>query len=308
MPLPEEWRSILEGIWYEETHHSTAIEGNTLVLKEVQLLLFEGRAIGRKELHEYLEVQGYANAAEWVYTQARRDDREPAEHLVSIAEIRQIHALVVEQAWLQRPPDQLDPNEGPGALRRKNIEAFAAGMRPPDWTQVSSLLTDWVDKIKGGFVGGTGRHAMEDVADLHAEFERIHPFRDGNGRVGRLVMNLILVRSGYPPAIIYKQDRTTYLRGLQRADSGDPGLLGELLARAVKNSIDRFILPGLAGPHRLVPLSALTDKVLSHNALVLAAQRGRLQATQRRGQWYSSQRWVETYKASRYQRRRGDSP
>ncbi len=70
LPSPLEASDIWKGIWYEEAHHSTAIEGNTLVLKQVELLLAEGRAVGDKQLKEYMEVKGYADAAEWVYGQA----------------------------------------------------------------------------------------------------------------------------------------------------------------------------------------------------------------------------------------------
>lgn len=302
LPLPDEARAIWEGIWYEETHHSTAIEGNTLLLKEVQLLLFEGKAVGSKELRAYLEVQGYANAAEWVYARAVKVAPHSGGSYVTLQELREVHRQVVEPVWLQFPPERLDAKEGPGSFRRHDIEAFSDGMKPPPWPNVHAIVSDWVERANhGGF--GDSRHAIEDFADLHAEFERVHPFRDGNGRVGRLLLNLLLVRYGYPPAVIYKKDRTKYLQGLRRADGGDPGLLGELLARAVKHSVDRFILPGLAGPHKLVPLSALVDKDISHNALVLAAQRGRLQATQRRGQWYSSKHSVDEYKASRYKRK-----
>ena len=112
----------------------------------------------------------------------------------------------------------------------------------------------------------------------------------------------MLVRSGYPPAVIHKRDRGTYLHGLNRADGGDPGLLAELLARAITSSVEHFILPGLAGPLKLVPLASLSRKDLSHNALVLAAQRGRLVATQRGGRWYSSKHAVEDYRRNRYRR------
>jgi hypothetical protein len=143
---------------------------------------------------------------------------------------------------------------------------------------------------------------MEDYAGLYAEFERIRPFPDGNGRVGRLVLNLMLVRFGYPPAVIHRRDRDLHLDSLRRADKEDPGPLGEHLARSVKHGVDRFLIPGLAGPHRYVPLSALIGLGLSQNALKLAAQRGRLRATQRNGQWYSSRQCVEEYKRRRYRR------
>ena len=71
LPGPEAAADIWRGIWFEETHNATAIEGNTLILKEVQALLAEGRAVGDKELKEYLEVKGYADAAEWVYCAGR---------------------------------------------------------------------------------------------------------------------------------------------------------------------------------------------------------------------------------------------
>jgi len=226
---------------------------------------------------------------------------------VTVAEIREVHRLAVEPVWLHFPPDQLDPKEGPASFRRKDIEPLRPGVKPPDWTQVHALVTDWVDRVNRQGLGRGAEHPMEECAAFHAEFERVHPFRDGNGRVGRLLLNLLLVRYGYPPAVIYKKDRARYLQGLRRADAGDPGLLGELLARAVKHSIDRFVLPGLAGPHKLVPISALAGGGLSHNALLLAAQRGRLQATQKHGQWYSTRKFVEEYKVSRY-RRRGSRP
>ena len=74
------------------------------------------------------------------------------------------------------------------------------------------------------------------------------------------VLNLILVRLGYPPAIIYKRQRAEYLRALQRADDGDAGLLGELLARAILDNLYRFVVPAVAGPARLVPLAALATE------------------------------------------------
>lgn len=135
---------------------------------------------------------------------------------------------------------------------------------------------------------------------LHCRFEQIHPFLDGNGRTGRLVMNLILVRLGYPPAIIYKAQRTAYLKALRTADNGEPGSLGELIARAILANLYEFIYPAITGPARIVPLAALACEEVSLDALRVAAARGRLQATLGPdNQWRSSRNWVDEYIRSR---------
>jgi len=87
LPNPQEASDNWRGIWFQEAHHSTAIEGNTLVLKEVEQLLAEGRAVGNKELREYLEVRGYGDAAEWVYGRAIEPHYDSVD-LPSLAEIR----------------------------------------------------------------------------------------------------------------------------------------------------------------------------------------------------------------------------
>src|SRR5215216_5498161 len=144
LPHPAEAEDIWEGIWYEETHHSTAIEGNTLILKQVKTLLEEGRAVGDKELREYLEVQGYAEAAHWVYAQAHRTGLRAEGEIVNLPEVRQIHSLIVAPVWRHFPPSDHDPAEGPGAYRRHDIEAFAGGMKPPPWPDVPPQMSDWL--------------------------------------------------------------------------------------------------------------------------------------------------------------------
>lgn len=131
------------------------------------------------------------------------------------------------------------------------------------------------DRLRQANQIGAGTLATaEELAVSHCEFERIHPFLDGNGRAGRLALNLMLVRMGYPPAIIYKNQRGAYLRALQRADAGDPGALGEFIARAILDNLYKFVVPAVAGPARIVPLAALADDRISLEALRVAAARG----------------------------------
>ena len=306
LPAPVEAEDIWGGIWHQEAHNSTAIEGNTLVLREVEILLREGKAVGHKQLAEYMEVRGYADAAQWVYQQGLAPGDWTTGDLITLTGVRDVHRLAMAKVWEVGPHPDATDREGPGSFREHNIHPFPGGMQPPDWPDVPARTTDWVSKANS--LARSDRPFPEALADLHAEFERIHPFLHGNGRAGRLLTNLLLIRLGYPPAIIRKADRSRYLENLRRADAGDLGPLGELLARAVIDPLMRFIVPAVAGPARLVPLAALADGELSARALRAAAARGRLRAQRDdSGRWRSSRNWVDEYRASRYSRDTGGS-
>jgi len=299
LPSPVESAAIWRDIWYEEAHNSTAIEGNTLALKQVKVLLEEGRSVGNKELKEYLEVKAYAQAAEWVYAQGREaGDWAGADELLTVTEVRHVHRLTVGPVWEFFPPDDLHPEEGPGSFRRHDIAAFPDGMTPPPFTDVPAEVNEWLSAVNASPPAGT--HAVLHLAASHGSFERIHPFRDGNGRTGRLLMNLMLVRRGYPPAILRNRSRDRYLSAVRRADAGDPWPLAEMLGRAVKESLDRFLLPNLAGPLKLLPLSALAGDDKGARALRAAADRGRLRAVKDEShRWMSTRQWVSDYRRTR---------
>ncbi|MGC1908704.1 MAG: Fic family protein [Candidatus Dormiibacterota bacterium] len=300
LPSPAGAEGIWTSIWYQEAHHSTALDGNTLVLKQVEALLAEGRAVGNQELSQYLEVTGYAAAAQWVYGHALSSGGWAAETPLALTEVRQVHELAMAPVWAVAPhPDPL-PGEGPGSLREHDIDPFPGGMVPPSWFRVQAAMTDWTQSLSAI---GSAVNPVESLAEAHCAFERIHPFLDGNGRAGRLLLNLLLVRSGYPPAVIYTRDRTRYLRALRRADAGDPGPLGELIARAVTDNLYRFVVPEVAGPNRLVPLASLASKEQSLVSLRVALERGRLKGQRSPGgQWRSTRAWLAEYLGSRYRR------
>ncbi len=309
LPSPKESETIWSDMWHLEAHHSTALEGNTLVLREVEALLDKGRAVGAKPLKEYMEVQGYAAAARWVHGQAIEPDEWSSGGLISLNELRRIHHLTMTPVWGVAPHPDASEAETPGSFREHDIHAFSEGMTPPPWPEVPALTSDWVSIVNdfGNRIAtqpDDGAPLPEELARIHNHFERIHPFLDGNGRTGRLALNLILVRLGYPPVIVFKKQREAYVAALQKSDTGDHGPLGEIVARAMLDNLNRFIVPNLAGPARLVPLAALVDDDLTTHALRQAAQRGRLDAMQGPdGVWRSSRTAVEAYKKRKHARR-----
>ncbi len=208
----------------------------------------------------------------------------------------------MKPAWDVAPHPDATEREGPGSFREHDMHPFPEGMVPPSWVHVHEQMDSWVMAAQA--IKPRTLDFPEQIARLHCRFEQIHPFLDGNGRAGRLILNVLLVRLGYPPAIVYKYQRDGYLKALRRADMGEFGALGEFVARAVLDNLYKFIVPAVAGPARLVPIAALATKEVNATALRAAAVRGALQATKGPdGQWRSSRDWVNDYIANRHRRR-----
>ena len=304
LPSPTEAEEIWGDLWHQEAHHSTALEGNTLILNEVRKLLDEGRTVGAKELKEYMEVLGYGNAAKWVYGQALEPGDWTTGDLLSLHEVRTVHYAAMNPVWGVAPHPHATPAESPGNWRQHDIQPFPEGMTPPPWPNIDHRIADWVTEANA-LRDDSDVPFPERLAKVHNDFEKIHPHLDGNGRSGRLLLNLLLVRLGYPPAIVFKNERTKYLATMRKADRGDYGPLGEVIARAVTNNLYKFVVPAVAGPARLVPLASLVDdKVgITITALRAAAERGRLRAQKSAdGTWLSSKNWVADYQQSKHKR------
>jgi fido (protein-threonine AMPylation protein) len=283
LPRAVEADHILREIWIDDVHNSTAIEGNTMTRAQVADLVERYRLSA--DLTEALEVEGYAKAADWVYRRA-------AEYKegVSVATVSQVHQQAMTLVWEVDPPATRDR---PGAWRQtgvrvRNLEASLPPAIPGD-------LGAWSDSTRR-----MESHPIIHAALHHAWLERIHPFVDGNGRVGRLILNFMLIQEGYPPGVILATKRPGYLQALRTADRGNPGPLAEVVARAVRGTLTRFLIPNLAGDAKLVPLSALaTHGPYSAPYLRQLAGSGRLRAVRDGRLYLSSRAWLSDYIARR---------
>lgn len=297
LPRAVEADEILREIWLEDTYHSSALEGNALSKKQVADLVVRGEASGR--LSDALEVAGYSEAARWVYRHAQ--DYHLPERGVPQTVISHVHQLLMAPSWQMSP---FSDGSRPGEWRTQAIRINGSAVKTTPAIAIESTLDEWVSASKL-MQREEGEHAITHLARLHAWFERIHPFADGNGRTGRLVLNFMLLQRGYPPAVLHSTERRRYLKALAQSDAGVHGPLTEMLARAIETSINQFLIPQLAGDKRLVPLPALAEysgyspaylRQLAHGSRLRATREGRI--------WMSSRKWVDEYKESRSNRGR----
>ncbi|MGI6377915.1 Fic family protein [bacterium] len=196
-PLTEgEVQRLSEEFIIEYTYNSNAIEGNTLTLKETDLVL-KGLTIARKPLKDHLEAVGHKEAFDFVLTLVKDN--------VSMSEsiIKQIHYFVLA-----------DKKEDRGVYRRVPVYIFGAQYKPAQ----PYLIENKMQQLLESFLASK-EHIITKLARFHLEFERIHPFIDGNGRTGRLLINLELMKAGFPPIDIKFTDRTAYYKAFDEYQS-----------------------------------------------------------------------------------------
>lgn len=221
-PLPPNTVSSLrEKLMLEWTYHSNAIEGNTLTLRETKVVL-EGITVGGKSLREHLEATNHRDAIVYVEDIVARQEG------LSEWQIKNIHSLIMKG---------IDQDEA-GRYRRENVVISGASTTPPDFLHIDremQQLIQWHER-------SARVHVIERAAELHARFVKIHPFVDGNGRTGRLLMNFELMKEGYPPTVIRKEDRLAYYDALDDAClTGDHGPVTGLVADAVLRSLEMYL-------------------------------------------------------------------
>lgn len=217
----EEWFRI------ELTYTSNAIEGNTLSRAETALVVEKGLTIGGKSIAEHLEAANTAAALDFVKEQIKRKTSEIKEK-----DVLKIHEIILSRI----------SKEDVGLYRRVPVRISGSAVVLPNPKKVQDSMDEFFLWLKKE----TKLHAVELAAEAHYRLVAIHPFIDGNGRTARLLMNMILMMKGYPPAIIRKNDRLAYIKSLEKpqlvngeGDSKNDYL--KLIAAAVDRSLNIYL-------------------------------------------------------------------
>ncbi len=227
-PLPNSaLHRIKEDLTLEWTYNSNSIEGNTLSLKETQMVLQEGITVKGKSLREHFEAYNHEKAIDYLYTLVNKD------YTLRSIDILSLHGLVLRSI----------EDDYAGRLRNGGVRIVGANFTPPSANKVSDLLDQLITFINDNPLG------LSDIilaSIFHHKLVWIHPFFDGNGRTVRLAMNLLLMRRGFPPAIILKNDRKKYYQALNQANKGNYYKLCLLMLQALERSLNIYInaLPG----------------------------------------------------------------
>lgn len=277
---------LAEQLLVEWIYNSNAIEGSTLTLRETELILQHGLTIGGKSLREHFEVINHRDAIEYVETLARSAERITPFH------VRQIHQLVLTRI----------DDENAGQYRRTNVRIGGAAHIPPDAFVLAQEMDAWGEWLR---TEATELHPVDRAALVHHRLAAIHPFIDGNGRTARLVMNLLLLRDGFPPTVILRVNRVQYYRVLAQADRGNNAPLVNFVGRAVERSLDLYLDAAAPRTRRQakdgewIPLrEAAQGTPYSQEYLSLLARLGRLEAKKIGRVWYTTRNAVRAYRES----------
>jgi Fic family protein len=214
-------KNIEDWLRVELTYTSNAIEGNTLSRQETALVVEKGLTVEGKTLKEHQEAINHAAAWELVKQLAKKGNK------VKARDILDIHRLILSK---------IDDSEA-GRFRSIPVRISGSTVILPNALKVPELMEELFVWLKA-----TKDHPVKTAAEAHYRLVSIHPFVDGNGRTARLLMNLILVKSGYPAAVIKKEDRLKYLNSLEKAQlGGSKNDYYQLIYEAVDCSFDPYL-------------------------------------------------------------------
>lgn len=216
-----ELERLREEFLLEFTYNSNAIEGNTLTLKETAMVL-AGITIDKKPLKEHLETVGHKDA--FNYIQNLVSDRV----VLSEKIIKNIHSMVL----MDRPEDK-------GIYRRIPVTLLGTKLDPPQ----PYLVPTKMEELMRNYTSTDNKlHDIEKIARFHLDFEVIHPFIDGNGRTGRLILNLETMKNGYPPISVKFTDRQKYYESFHDfVEDSDANKMILMVSNYIEEQLDRYL-------------------------------------------------------------------
>jgi len=269
----------------ELVYNSNAIEGNTLTLNETQLVLEEGITIKGKPLRDHLEAKNHMEALKLVEGLVQKQS--PITENI----INGIHKIVlknIEEEFL-------------GRYRPGQVRILGAAFIPPNALKVPMLmaeLTKWINKNPDDL------NIIEYASLAHYKFAGIHPYVDGNGRVARLLMNLLLMRAGFPPVVILNNDRKKYYNALNKADKGDFVSFFRLIAQSIERSLELYLMAlGIATGDLLSLAEIAKGMPYSQEYLSLLVRQGKIAAIKLGRNWLTTQKAVHDYIQGRERKR-----
>ncbi|MBU1342612.1 MAG: Fic family protein [Proteobacteria bacterium] len=276
-PLPSVVVSRLQKqFMLEWTYNSNAIEGNTLTLRETKIVLEEGLTIGSKSLKEHLEAINHKKAIAFV------EELAASRAMITERNIREIHSIVLKEI----------DTKYVGCYRDIQVRITGATHVPPDPFRVPDAMRDFAKKR----LTQNKTHPVEQAALAHLDLVGIHPFVDGNGRTSRLLMNLILMKHSYFPAIILKNDRKRYYTALDKGHSGKPDDFIFFVGRALERTIYLYLeaIPEVK-THFMTLAEAAKLSPYSQDYLSILARRGTLPAFKIKRNWMITQESLQEY-------------
>lgn len=212
----QQLKDIFDRFTVNFTYESNAIEGNSLTLKDVAIVIFEKIMIKGKELREIYETRNSRKVVDLIMKRKFR---------VSEKDVIKMHKMLVKDMEIATGYKKI-PNY---------IMGHAVETAPPERVQkeMNRLLAYYNENSEK-------IHPLQLAAHMHGNFEKIHPFDDGNGRVGRFLINVMLINKGYPPLIIRKTQRAAYFRCLEDFDNGYKINLERFLLEKYKDTYKKF--------------------------------------------------------------------
>lgn len=287
-PLPTiALNKIKENLSIEWTYNSNSIEGNTLTLRETQMVLQEGITIKGISLREHFEAHNHDKAIDYLFSIINDN------YVLRSIDIVSLHGLVLRSI----------EDHFAGRLRNGGVRISGANFVPPNANKVSDLLDELIDFIN---TNPLGLNDIELATIFHHKLVWIHPFFDGNGRTVRLSMNLLLMRCGFPPAIILKNDKKKYYEALNQANNGNYQKLILLMSQALERSLNIYLN---AMPDSDNDFQTIANIVSEHNSpygqeyVSLLARTGKIDAYKEGRNWYTTKEAIEAYISTRKRKR-----